>query len=183
VNLSASDVARFMAKVSPEPNTGCWLWTGTYDGRGYGILSVNGKKVRAHRIGYAIATGHAIPDGELGRHRCDVRACCNGHHVIPGSHADNSRDMVERGRCLPAERHARGERNGSAKLTADKVREIRRLGSEFSQRDLALAFGVSRSSIRRILSGEKWAHVASTSGARSAFRWACRVLDAGEGAP
>lgn len=31
---------RFCKYIAPEPNSGCWLWTGCWDGRGYGSFSL-----------------------------------------------------------------------------------------------------------------------------------------------
>lgn len=36
--------ASFWAKVQPEPNTGCWLWTGVLN-RGYGRLQMSRGKM------------------------------------------------------------------------------------------------------------------------------------------
>ena len=50
---------RFWAKVYPEPNTGCWLWSGATTGNGYGIIigAVPQVKVVAHRWAKAACSG------------------------------------------------------------------------------------------------------------------------------
>ncbi|HET8627441.1 MAG TPA: HNH endonuclease [Thermomicrobiales bacterium] len=57
------------------------------------------------------------------------------------------------------DRVPRGELNGSSRLTADQVREIRRLGATTSQRAIAQAFGVHFSTISGIISGKRWRHL------------------------
>jgi hypothetical protein len=42
---------RFMSKVFISAD-GCWLWLGGKDRDGYGLLEVNGKGFRAHRLAY-----------------------------------------------------------------------------------------------------------------------------------
>ena len=55
---------------------------------------------------------------------------------------------------------AHGERQGSAKLTAENVREIRRLSATgLSQRKIAAMFGVSQHPVRAILQGRIWRRV------------------------
>lgn len=55
----------------------------------------------------------------------------------------------------------RGERNGSAKLSADQVREIRRR-AEAGERgvDLSAEFGVGQVAISQIRHRQRWAHLA-----------------------
>jgi hypothetical protein len=90
---------RFWRYVSPEPNTGCWLWTGAEDGHGYGVLGLDGKRVeKAHRIAWLIGCGE-IPSGGHVLHRCDTPACVNYERdLYIGTHADNMRDKVKRNR-------------------------------------------------------------------------------------
>jgi len=71
-----------LARVIPEPNSGCWLWTGYVDGRGYGAIGTERKLVRAHRASYEVFVG-PIPSGLTIDHLCRVRCCVNPAHLEP----------------------------------------------------------------------------------------------------
>ena len=94
---TVSVLDRFKGKVIPEPNSGCWLWLGSTDGRGYGKMRVGDKLKRAHRIGYELFVG-PIPQGMDACHTCDVTSCVNPDHLFLGTAADNMRDCVAKGR-------------------------------------------------------------------------------------
>lgn len=71
---------RFDAKWMPEPNTGCWLWTGRLNSKGYGRIRVDGHQKRAHRVSWEMHR-HPIPDGLVIDHTCRVRSCVNPDHL------------------------------------------------------------------------------------------------------
>lgn len=142
---------RFMEKVSPEPNSGCWLWDGAHHKDGYGSIGYKGKIRIAHRVAYQIYRGE-IPAGINVCHRCDNRACVNPDHLFLGTHQQNMSDRNAK------TRQSRGATHGPAKLTEDDVKSIR-VTPGLSQRALAARFGVSRRLVRSILAGEKWAHL------------------------
>lgn len=98
---------RFWARVQKGAATECWPWTGAKEANGYGASELLGRKQGAHRVAYSLhfLAGEAIPTGLMVRHKCDNKGCCNPEHLETGTHADNMRDMVERGRSL------RGDRN------------------------------------------------------------------------
>lgn len=73
---------RFWAKVSPEPNSGCWIWTACISNAGYGFFSVDGKQMGAHRASYEFFVG-PIPDGLQLDHKCRIRCCVNPDHLEP----------------------------------------------------------------------------------------------------
>lgn len=153
----------FWSKVSPEPNTGCWLWTG-YRGK-YGTVSVGNRSVSAHRRAYGLAKG-PIPPGMYVLHRCDLPGCVNPAHLFLGTAADNSRDMVRKGRSTFGERHH------GAKLTEAEVQLIRNEPrTRGSGRRLAQRFGVTPTTISAIRNGESWSK-------RANGRWALREEDA-----
>lgn len=89
---------RFMAHVSPEPNSGCWLWTAAISTNGYGLLSTTrSRQVRAHRFAYESMHG-PIPDGLYICHRCDTPSCVNPDHLFLGTPRDNLNDAKSKGR-------------------------------------------------------------------------------------
>jgi hypothetical protein len=88
---------RFEDKVSIEPNSGCWLWTGSLNDTGYGQLWVGSKSTRAHRLSYELHVG-PIPEGMHVCHHCDNPPCCNPNHLFVGSHTDNMADKIKKGR-------------------------------------------------------------------------------------
>lgn len=134
----------------PEPNSGCWLWTGTVDRDGYGRVGVSGKSVEAHRAMYELEVGEII-EGMHVCHSCDVRCCVNPEHLWLGTNQQNNADKISKGR------QAKGERNGTAKLTTEKVREIR--ASRKSNNALSQEYGVVPSVIQAIRSGKLWRQV------------------------
>ena len=81
---------RLASKISPEPNSGCWLWTGCVDENGYGRVLLDGKNRRAHRVAYACFRA-PIPHGLTLDHLCRVRCCVNPDHMEPVTLAENIR--------------------------------------------------------------------------------------------
>lgn len=150
---------RFWARVDKREADECWAWD-VADAYGYGWLWVHGRgNIKAHRLSWEIANG-PIPKGMNVCHRCDNRICVNPAHLFLGTHADNVADMwaKERGSAPPLHR---GERNPSAKLTDDAVRQIRALHAtgEHSQAALARRFRVTQSAVWQVIHRKKWTHV------------------------
>jgi hypothetical protein len=87
----------FDDSFEPEPNSGCWLWTGTLNHGGYGKLWIRDggrptgwRSTSAHRYSYERFIG-PIPDGLELDHQCRVRCCVNPNHLEPVTHAENVR--------------------------------------------------------------------------------------------
>ena len=140
---------RFMDKVSPEPNSGCWLWTGACHGDGYGHIGIaTSKPDRAHRVAYRLFRGE-IPSGMQVRHKCDVPSCVNPDHLVVGTHQDNMGDRDTRLRT------AKGRQNGKTTLTEEQVRFAKT--SPLSRRKVAALLGCHNSTIDAIRSGKSWA--------------------------
>lgn len=141
---------RFLEKTIPEPNTGCWLWTGALFVVGYGKFKQDGKDVYAHRFSYEAHVG-PIREGLHVLHTCDNPVCVNPDHLFLGTQGDNNRDCVKKGR------NARGASIRGARLTEADVRYIR--SSKDSCVKLAAKYGVTRSNVTAIRRRESWAHI------------------------
>lgn len=84
---------RFMLKVSPEPMSGCWLWTGNILKKdGYGQTCVLGANTTAHRAAWRIFRG-ALEPHIFVCHKCDNVLCVNPDHMFTGTQSDNMFDM------------------------------------------------------------------------------------------
>lgn len=148
---------RMMEKISPEPNTGCWLWTGCYDKDGYGFLRVDGKNIKVHRFSLEYHRGGRLEAGQLACHTCDMPACANPDHLYAGNNSDNQKDAAARGRSHGWSRVPRCQAP-AAKLKAADVVSIRARSSEKAA-DLAKEYGVKPHAIRKIWARRTWGHV------------------------
>ena len=72
----------------------CHLWTGTIS-RGYGVITVDAKVERAHRVAFFLAEGR-WPECAL--HKCDNPPCVRRSHLFEGDRTDNHLDKVAKGR-------------------------------------------------------------------------------------
>lgn len=144
--LNAKVKARYWKRVDVAGPADCWEWQGASTPKGYGKLRVGYALHYTHRI--ALALDGREPAGLIARHKCDNPRCCNPAHLILGSVADNSADMMGRGRSM------RGEKNHFSKLRWIQVRAIRE--SSGSNVSIARKFGVAESTIRAILSYKTW---------------------------
>lgn len=89
---------RFWAKCTPEPNSGCWIWTAALDSIGYGSTNgPSGRTCKAHRLAYLTLVG-PVPIGLELDHKCRTRCCVNPAHLEPVTHRENMR------RSAPARR-------------------------------------------------------------------------------
>jgi hypothetical protein len=114
--------------------------------------ALKSKKRGAHQVSYEAYNG-VIPKGLVVRHTCDNPLCINPDHLILGTQAQNVADREARGR----RKDINGEMIGTAKLTAEKVLEIR--ASKLSYAQLAEAYNVDKSTIALIKTGKSWKHL------------------------
>lgn len=88
IDTMKSDLERFWDKVSPEPNSGCWLWVASCNQKGYGRFWFRERLDSAHRASWVIFRGE-IPNTLEVDHKCRVRCCVNPDHLELISHREN----------------------------------------------------------------------------------------------
>lgn len=59
---------------------GCWLWTASHNGKGYGMIFWRDQRWYTHRLAYTLLVGD-IPDGLVIDHLCRRRLCANPAHM------------------------------------------------------------------------------------------------------
>lgn len=120
-------------------------------------------------MGYAKdADGHLVMTREYKRfrgsipesgiiHTCDNPGCIRVGHMVSGDEARRQREVYIT-RAEAPKPNNRGSKNGLAKLTWEKVTEIRRLSDKKAQTyaQLSQRFGVSKSTIGDIVTYRKW---------------------------
>jgi len=146
-----SIIERFLSHVSPEPNSGCWLWTAAHWKNGYGrFAKTTDQSVLAHRMAYQLFCAE-IPEGQCVCHKCDNPSCVNPDHLFIGSHQENANDKVLKNR------QAKGSKIRILALTKNEAAEI--IKSKDSVRKLADKYAVSYGVVWGIKNGKsyKWA--------------------------
>lgn len=135
--------------------SGCWLWTASKDLSGYGLIFMNGRLERAHRVTRLINFNEPIPPNLFACHTCDTRHCVNPDHIFWGTHMENMQDMVSKGRCNPPD--SRLDKNPNAKITQTIAEQIREeyVPGVVKQIDLAKKYGLGQTHISRIIRKEQ----------------------------
>lgn len=131
---------------------GCWEWTRCHSG-GYGVLVIDRDQRRLHRVSAVLFLGFDIDSELFVLHRCDNPLCFNPDHLFLGTHEENMRDMVQKGR----QAFQNGERGPQARLREVQVRRILlmlELGE--SQSVISRIFGVAQTTISWIHRGVTW---------------------------
>lgn len=149
-------VQDFYGKFSKADPEDCWLWLGAPDGRGYGKFMLGGKRYSVHNLSLILDRGRD-PERPYACHHCDVPLCVNPSHLYWGTAADNVGDMISRGRF----KDNKGTSNGRCKLDEEQVKEIRALHETgpCSHEDIAIRFGVTQSTVSKIVNRKSWRHV------------------------
>lgn len=136
-------------KYFREPNSGCWIWEGTVNSKGYAYTAYRGKTYRAHRLFFELQKGK-IEKGLTLDHRCRVRCCVNPEHLSVVTQTENRR---------------LGVRAQVSDEIVDFIRQQKiwrgigappRLFEGKTILGLSKELNIPRTTISRILNGQKW---------------------------
>lgn len=141
----------FLAFAAPGEPDECWEWRGKKKAEGYGVVTNRGAEIYAHRMSWERFNG-AIPDGLCVLHKCDNPKCWNPKHLFLGTHLDNIKDKVAKGR------QPKGDKHPWAKLNSSQVAEIKIaiLSGAETMTSIASRYHVGRSTIKDIRNGNTW---------------------------
>lgn len=139
--------ARVAAGSRFNPRSGCVEWVAGFSGNGYAEINIGSRPDRrpfhVARVVLALKQGFITPGSET-LHSCDNTRCVTGDHVSEGSKFQNMQDCARKGRFR------------RSSLSPYHVKEIRRLKGKETHLAISRMYGVSRSMISRILSGDCW---------------------------
>lgn len=133
----------------------CVVWTGTQGGQGYGVLYVDRKVVRVHRLALQNRTPERDMSKFMALHKslvCHNRACMNYRHLYWGTAKDNSKDAKIDGTAML------GERNHRARLKHEDVDNIRSeyASGRYTQSEISMKYGVTSNQISKIVNRKAW---------------------------
>lgn len=135
---------RFWSKVD-RTGSGCWEWTASRGGGGYGEFR-HGPMWKAHRMAWTLTHG-PIPPGKIIRHACDNPPCCRPSHLLIGTQLDNKADAIARGRATPPPWQHRVTLTDADKATIRARYSFRRV----TYGQLAEEYGVHRETVARVV--------------------------------
>jgi hypothetical protein len=159
VNLSEKQLQRFWRKVNRGGPDDCWPWNARQNDLGYGNVFIAGKCRLSHRIAFCISKGSFLDRLKI-CHSCDNPPCCNPTHLWLGTDLLNAQDRDAKGRRIKW-RTYRGGEHVKAKLTDKQAKQICNLYAfgEWLHREIAEMYGVSSTTIQRIVTKSRWKHL------------------------
>lgn len=134
-----------MTELSGAIAEPCREWQGPKNKQGYGIRVSSKEEFGTqyvHRQVMIMALGRRAVGGKIVIHTCDNPTCFRFSHLALGSRAENSADMMSKGRHYKA-------------LSKEQDKEVFKLRRELTLKQLADKFGVSTTAIRNAIKREK----------------------------
>jgi hypothetical protein len=88
---------RLLEYIVNNPTMKCVFWPFADDGKGYALISIEGKSCRAYRIVWEMYYKKDFPHNLVARHLCGKgqHGCVNPLHIIPGTHKENRQDNMK----------------------------------------------------------------------------------------
>ena len=138
----------------------CWEWQGAQNNTGYGTVRWMNKTYTAHRVAAWLSGLVESPNKPTNAkekthvlHKCDNRKCCNPDHFFIGSYSDNQLDAYAKKRKV----QPKGEKHTNALLTDVQANAIRKAYAKgHTQTELATIYGVSQTTISKIIRGKTY---------------------------
>jgi hypothetical protein len=144
---------QLLARAELKAN-GCIEWQRAKSKYGYGMISFNNRVIAANRLMLILLHGEPSTKS-VAMHSCDNPPCINPDHLRWGTHQENSRDMVAKGRGKTTP--ISGPNHHNAKLNkekADIIRFMLMLGK--TKKELAEYYGVGKTTIGNIAKNKIW---------------------------
>ncbi len=135
-----------------EQRGNCWIWL-KLKVKGYGVTWLV-KMWRVHRLMFFL-TEYPNQMPVMVCHHCDTPDCGRCDHLFAGNGRLNSDDKIRKGRA----RWLAGDQSPVAKLSVEKVRDIRARYEPNTALTLAREFGVHKITVRNAAIGKTWRHV------------------------
>lgn len=149
--VGVEDWTRLIMATRANTRTGCWEYQGSRNPKGYGRINVGGEIVLTHRFAMEHNMGRKLSTDEWVLHSCDCPPCVNPEHLRIGTALDNSTDMVTRGRAC------------FTMTEAQAVEAFEMYRGGVASNAVAARLGVQGSTIRALIRGETWKHLAHLS--------------------
>lgn len=173
-------LGKYWSKVKVSGDDECWPWQGQRNRGGYGVMSNGTRRYEegplsspATRIALAIDRRPRPSADHVAMHVCDNPWCVNPKHLRWGTNAENTADMIAKGRAAwqgwghPEKRAVVDAQmdesaleigSGRRKLTDDAVRFI--LSSpDRTLQSLADQLGVTNQCVSNIRQRKTWRHI------------------------
>ena len=151
---------RFWSKVDIQSEDECWNWTATKTAFGYGSFRIGSmkdgtrRKEMAHRVSYMLANGSYPEKGLLVTHSCDNPACVNPKHLSKGTYSSNGKESYARKRRWN-QLHG-GVKHIRCNFSELSIQRIKIVGKSIRASVLAEMFGVGKTTISAIISGQNF---------------------------
>lgn len=129
----------------------CLIWPLSRDDKGYGIVSIDGKPRKVHRVMCEMVNGTPPTPTHEASHSCGRghEACCNPRHLSWKTRAENQQDRREHGTMA----HQTWSKK---KLNRAQVIEIRNLKGIKTEFEIGQMFNISPTNVNKIHNGERW---------------------------
>jgi hypothetical protein len=148
--------ARYLEEVVlNHASDACLTWPYAIGIGGYGRMVLNGKRVTVSRLVCERIHGAPPSNDYHAAHSCGKGhlACVSPTHLSWKTRQENMADMEKHGTRL------KGSRLKHARLTEDDIRAIRAEYEGHRRKEIASHYGVTPSTISKIIERSRWAHV------------------------